>query len=271
MAIITISRGTFTGGRSLAERVAEKLGYRCLAMAELVEASRKYDLPEEKISKAISETPGLLEQLTHLNPERRSLLYCIRAALVKEVRDDNVVYHGLAGHFLLRGVPNVLRFRVIADMESRLKDAMDRGHLSREDAIQIIKTLDDKRLRWTKFLYHVDWNDPSLYDLVINLHQISLSTACEVLCHTASLDEFKRTPESQKLMDDLVLSTEVRAIIAANKSTADVGVEIKADNGIVTIGGTVASLNEADKVREIVRTVPGVKEIDSKMRVQGLA
>ena len=30
MAIITVSRGTFSGGQSLAECVAEKLGYRCL-------------------------------------------------------------------------------------------------------------------------------------------------------------------------------------------------------------------------------------------------
>ena len=265
MAIITISRGTFSGGKSLAECIAEKLGYRCLSRVESLGAARRYGVSEEKLSRAISEAPGILE---HLSSERRRFLVFIRAALVSEVKDDRVVYHGLAGHFLLSGVPNVLRVRVIASMEFRIKAAMERGHLTREDAIQVIRTMDDKRAKWTKFLYHVDWNDPSPYDLVINLDQINLSSACEIVCHTVSLDEFLTTPGWQKTMDDLTLSTEVRAIIAANGSIADAGVEIEADGGVVTIGGTVGSLEDADKIRETVRTIPGVKEINSKMQVQ---
>jgi len=270
MTIITISRGTFSGGRSLANRVAEKLGYRCLAMVELTEASRRFGVPEEKLLKAIDEAPSLWERLSS---ERARHLACIRAALVREVKDDNVVYHGLAGHFLLTGVPHVLRVRVIANMEFRIKGAMNRDHLAREDAIQAIKTIDDKRAKWAKFLYHVEWGDPSLYDLTINIDHLGLSSACEVVCHIASLDEFKTTTESQKIIDDLVLSTEVRAIIAANaasKNIADARVEVEADNGVVIIRGTVESLGDADNIREIVKTIPGIKEIDSKMQVKGL-
>ncbi len=267
MAIITISRGTFSGGRDLAERVAERLGYRCLPRVALYEAANRYGVSEEKLSRAISEAPHLWERLSS---EKARYLACARAALLNEVKDDNVVYHGLAGHFLLKGVPHILRVRVIANMEFRTKAAMDRGHPTEEDAIQVIRTMDDKRARWTKFLYHIDWNDPSSYDLVINLDQISLSSACEVVCYAVSLDGFRTTPEWRKTMDDLVLSTEVRAVIAANaasKNIADAGIEIEADEGVVTVGGTVASLGDADKIREIVRTIPGVKEIDSKMRV----
>ena len=47
MAIITISRGTFSGGQSLAEYVAGKLGYRCLAREVLIEAARQYGVDEE--------------------------------------------------------------------------------------------------------------------------------------------------------------------------------------------------------------------------------
>ncbi|MFC2008336.1 cytidylate kinase family protein [Chloroflexota bacterium] len=267
MAIITVSRGTFSGGRSLAESVAERLGYRCLPRVALYETANRYGVSEEKLSKAISEAPHLLE---HLSSDRARYLACARAALLNEVKGDNVVYHGLAGHFLLKGVSHVLRVRVIANMEFRIKAAMDRSHLTREDAIQVLRTMDDKRARWTRFLYHVDWGDPSSYDLVINLDQISLDSACEIVCSTVSLDEFKTTPEWRITVDDLVLSTEVRAAIAANaasKNIADAGIEIEADKGVVTIGGTVASLGDADKIREIVRTIPGVNEIDSKMRV----
>ena len=65
-----------------------------------------------------------------------------------------------------------------------------------------------------------------------------------------------------------MLSTDVRARIAADGSIADAGVEIEADGGVVTIGGTADSLGDADRIRQIVRQAPGVKEINSNMRVR---
>lgn len=265
MAIITISRGTFSGGHALADCVSNKLGYRCLARAALHEVDDRYGIAEEKLTEAMNETPGFLERLSS---ERSRYLACLRAVLVREVRDDNIVYHGLAGHFLLKDVPNVLRVRVIANMEQRIKGAMERSQLAnREEAIQVIKALDDKRIKWTKFLYHVDWHDPSLYDLVINLDNINLDTACGIIYSTINQEQFKRSLDWQKIMDDLVLSTEVKAILATSKGVADTGIEIESNKGTVTITGTVRTLEDADRIREIVRMVPGVKNIDSKMKV----
>jgi cytidylate kinase len=265
MAIITISRGTFSGGRNLAECVAEKLGYHCLARLSLHEAAKRYGVSDEELSEAISETPGILERLSS---ERMRYLACARAALVKEVKDDNVVYHGLAGHFLLQGVPHVLRVRVIANTEFRIKGAMERNRLTKKEAIDYIKKMDEKRVRWTKFLYHVDWHDPSLFDLVINIDHFDISDACEIISHTVHLDRFKTTPEAQKMMNDLALSTEVRAIVATNKGVADSGLEVEADGGVITLRGTVESMQDADRIREIVKAVSGVKSINSKMQVK---
>lgn len=234
MAIITILRGTFSGGQWLAECIAEKLGYRCMSREVLAEASRQYGVEEERLYKALTARPGFLERMSL---ERLHYLAYIRAVLCKEAREDNLVYHGHAGHLLLRGVPHLLRVRVIANMEFRVKAAMDRHHLSREEAVQFIKRVDDERARWTKFLYHVDWRDPSLYDIMINLDHISLSGACDILGGTVGLEEFQTTPASQKIMDDLALSTSVRAAIAADGSIADGGVEVEADGGVVTLGG----------------------------------
>ncbi len=209
--------------------------------------------------------------MERLTTQRVHYLAYIRAALCREVKYDNVVYHGHAGHLLLVGLSNVLKVRVIANMEFRIKGAMERRELTRDQAIEFIKKIDEQRARWTKFLYHVDWTDPALYDLVINLNRISLSSACEIVSHAAGLDEFKATPESQKTMEDMLLSTEVRAAIAssgASKGIADAGIEIESDAGIVTIGGTVASIEDADKIREIARTMPGVKDLKSKMQIQ---
>lgn len=264
MAIVTISRGTFSGGQSLAECVAEELGYRCISREVLVDAAREYGVAEQRLSKALSEKPGILEGM---KLERIHYLAYIRAALCKEVKDDRVVYHGHAGHLLLRGVPHVLRVRVIANMEFRIKAAMEAQQLSREEAIHYIRRVDDERTKWTKFLYHEEWSNASLYDIVINLEQISLSGACEIVCLAAGLEEFQVTPESQRSMDDLILSTGVRAAIAADGSVADGGLEIEAEGGVITLGGVVGSLEDADKIRTMVHSMPGVMEVNSRMRV----
>ena len=65
-------------------------------------------------------------------------------------------------------------------------------------------------------------------------------------------------------MDDLVLSTEVRAVITANaasKKIADAGLHINTDEGVVTIGGTVGSQANVDKIRQVVSAIQGVDEI----------
>lgn len=269
MAIITISRGTFSGGQNLAECIAAKLGYSCISRQVLVNAASKYGVPLQKLSDALEEPPGFLQRLTK---ERAHYLTYIRAALAREVKDNNVVYHGLAGHLLLGQLPALLKVRVIAGMEFRIKHALERHNFKKEEeAIEFIKKVDERRARWTKFLYHVDWTEPSLYDIVINLNNISLDGACEILSHTVGLSEFKVTSEIHKVMEDLYLSTEVRALIASNsesKGIDDLGVEIQVDGGVITISGTVGSLDDADKIREIVKQVPDITGINSKMKLR---
>jgi cytidylate kinase len=265
MAIITVSRGTFSCGQKLAKRVAERLGYRCISREVLAKAAAEYGAPEPKLFEALSKKPWILERLTH---ERERYLSYIRAALLKEVRDENVVYHGHAGHLLLKGVPHIFRVRVIANMEIRIEAAMDRHGFSREEAIEYIRKVDRERALWTKFLYHVDWHDPSLYDVVFNLDEISLEDCCDVICHLTNTETYKMSMQSRKIMDDLVLGTHLRALIATDKSISDGNLDVVADGGFVTVAGTVGSIGDADKIRVMLRKTPGVEEIDSKMRVR---
>jgi cytidylate kinase len=265
MAIITISRGTFSGGKELAECVASRLGYRLLSREVLVKAAAEFGVPLDKLSQALTDKPGRLERM---RPERVHYLAYIQAALCREVQNDRIVYHGHAGHLLLRGVPHVLSVRVIANMEFRIKAAMERNNISWNEAIEFIKERDEARAKWTRFLYHVDWLDPSLYDLVINLERTSLEGACELVCLTAAKEEFQPTPESQKRLDDLLLATEVRAKIAADESIADEGIEVEAHDGIITIGGKLHSSKDAVKLTGLARQYPGVRDVELKTGAQ---
>lgn len=267
MAVIAISRGTFSGGQKLAECVAEKLGYRCLSRAVAHEAALRYGVSEEKLIKAMEEAPGS-GLLGRAGVETTSYLSCARSTLVREAKDDNIVYHGLAEHFLLEKVPGVLRIRVIANTEFRIKGAMERHNVGRDEAIRLIKKSDEQRVKWTKFLYHLDWADPLFYDLLMNLDHIDLDDACEVVCCTAGLPRFTRTPEDQKIIDDLALSTEVKATIDATSGVVSSGVEVEADGGVITLKGQAVTQENVEAIQKLAGGVPGVREIKSNMEVK---
>ena len=53
MQVICISRGTFSGGKELAERLAEKMDYACLSREELIEAAIKEGIQVGKLEMAM--------------------------------------------------------------------------------------------------------------------------------------------------------------------------------------------------------------------------
>lgn len=265
MAIITISRGTFSGGQDLAKCVSEELGYRCISREVITEAANDYGTHEEELYKALLEKPGFTERSSL---ERNHYLTLIQAELCKAVKDDNVVYHGHAGHLLLKGIPHVIRVRVIASMDLRIGAAMRRHEFNTKQAIDYIQKVDDERAKWTKFLYHVDWKDPLLYDFVINLNQFSISDACHVVCGFTKLSAFKTTTESQRIMDNLATSTDIKARIFSDPGITSAQVEAKANNGIVALSGTVGSPEELNRIHEIVQNTPNVRELGSTISVQ---
>ncbi len=265
MAIITISRGTFSGGQSLAECIANKLGYRCISREVLVDASKEYGIDEKKLYKALIEKPGILERL---RLDRYFYIACIQAALLKEVKDNNVVYHGHAGHLLLREVPHVFRVRVIANQEQRIKAAMERHGFNRYESLEYIENVDKQRAKWTKFLYHIDWYDPSLYDVLMNLEHISISGACDIICDAANMEEFKTTTELLRTIDDLSLSADAKARVIAHENLRDVDINIKSRWGVLTIKGTVGLPEEEEMIKKIVQNTPGVRTVNSDIRVR---
>ncbi len=202
MAIITISRGSYSNGKAVAEKVAHKLGYKCYAREVILEASNEFNIPEIKLVNAIHNAPSILERFSY---GKEKFITYFQSALLKCLQRDNVVYHGLAGHFYVEGVSHVLKVRIIADLKDRIQIVMDREKISYESALALIKKDDLERRKWGQHLYGIDPSDPILYDLVIRVRNMTVDDVADVICHTAGLETFRTTFESQKAMEDLVL------------------------------------------------------------------
>src|SRR5438270_8917021 len=122
MSVITISRGSLSGGQELAEHVAQRLGYRCVSREVLIEAAAKYGIPEPKLDELFEKKPSFWEWLTR---SRERYLVFIQAAMCEFAQAGNYVYHGHAGQQLLPGVRHVLKVRLIAPPDRRIRSAME--------------------------------------------------------------------------------------------------------------------------------------------------
>ena len=262
MAIVTISRGTMSGGEKLAHLLCKELGYKCVSREIIIKAADDYGVEEYVLFEAISKSPSIIHKFTF---ERERYLAFIQASLCEYAKDDNLIYHGHAGHFLLEGIKHVLKIRVIAELPDRIKAAMERNNLSEKEAEKYIELVDKERAKWTNFLYARDWTSPSLYDIVINSSQLSIENSINTIVKLVKSPIFESTPESQKAMNDLLVSSRVRAALAQTKQVRLGYLDIKADSGIVSINGRSKSRKILKLISEITRSVAGVKEV--KMNV----
>jgi cytidylate kinase len=258
MSIITISRGSYSRGKEVAEKLAQTLGYECLSRDILLEASEQFNIPEIKLVRAVHDAPSVLERFTY-GKERYVAYIC--AAFLKHVQKDNVVYHGLAGHFFLQGIPHALKVRIIADLKDRVEEEMKRENLSAEEARYILKKDDDERRKWSLHLYGVDTWDSSLYDMVLHIKTMSVKDAVKIIVDTLQLPCFQTTPQSQRMLDDLALAAQVQASLV--KEYPALNVSAKDGAVFVNIKGSLAHEKEltAD-VTFIAKRIAGVKEVN---------
>jgi cytidylate kinase len=262
--IITISRGTFSGGSELAAQLQARLGYTLISREIVAEAARSYGVSETRLSEALEKGPGLLGRFVH---DRRRYLAFVRAALCERAAHDNVVYHGHAGHLLLSGIRHVLRVRLIAPLEFRTAALRERMGLDEEEAARYIERVDRERVRWTQFLYGADWRDPGLYDVVVNLEHVDLEGACLSVVALAARPCFQADEASRQAMADLLLASRVAAVLAAEPETANAEVEVRAKAGEVEVEGKIADPTLVKMVTDRARRVEGVTGLRYGTRV----
>jgi len=208
MSILTISRGSYYRGKEVAEKVAQALGYCCISRDVMVEALGQFELPEIKLVRELHDVPSILDRFS-FGKER--YISAISSALLQQFQQDNIVYHGLAGHFFLSKISHVLKVRIIADLETRIQEEMKREGISARKARYILKNDDDERRKWCLYLYGIDINNPELYDLVLQIGKLSVDDAVEIILNTIRRPCFQPSAESQTQIESLAMATLVQA------------------------------------------------------------
>ena len=201
-----------------------------------------------------------MERFRH---KRYIYLAVIQAALAEEVCDGRVVYHGNAGHLLLKGGGPVFRVRITAPMEFRISMAQQRLALGRQEVIAYISKVDQERKKWTQFLYGVDWTDPMLYDLVLNLEYVDLEAACDMVASSVRRQKcFQFDDRCRAAMQDLARASRVKANLALNPPTSGLELEVIASGSDVRLKGKINSVDQIEEIERVAKAVEGVERVN---------
>lgn len=219
MAIITVSRGTYSKGKEIAEKVAQKRGYECIARKILLEASSEFNIPEIALIRALHDSPSILNRFTH---GKEKYIAYVRHAFLQHLQKGNVVYHGLAGHFFLQNVSHVLKVRITRNMDDRVREEMKRENMSENKARHILAKDDEERRKWSLHLYGIDTWDPKLYDLTIHLEKLSIDDTVDIISEVSKRPCFQKTANSQKTYDDLLKSAKIQSLLIEKIPTVEV-------------------------------------------------
>jgi len=267
MPIITIYRGAFLGGEQVAQYVAQSLDYQCVGREVLVEASRGYGIPAAKLNEIFEREPHWWEDWQqNLRPYRIAL----QAAICDLAQEGNLVYHGHIGHELLPGIRHVLRVLLTAPLEFRIEQVRIRQGLDEAGALRYIDHVDRARTRRLTVLFGFDWRDPSRYDLVLNLAQMSLEAAGHVIVELARFREYQPTAASKQDFQNLTLTTRVQTAIMMSPRYRNLRINVQAERGKVRVSGVLARSVSRGEIIRLLLGVPGVTNVVTDLIIPGM-
>ena len=260
MPIIVISHEMGAGGTEIGQLLAQRLGYRYVDQELISAAAQRYGLLEEKLSHLDESKPSLFERF---DAETRRYITVIQTALYEFAEQDNVILMGRGGQWLLRGVPHVVRVRVIAPFDIRVKRLAKKlsGQMGEQTnqrrVVDMIRRDDAEKLGRMRYLYEVDIRDPAFYDIVVNTEKLPPEGAVEVLASATARPEVATSAAGAQLVADRALASRVQVALATHPETRKYRTTVEAKSGVVTLEGTAA----LDEALDVARAVEGVREV----------
>ena len=263
MAIITISHQMGAGGPEIGMALGQRLGFHYVDQELISDAVRRYGVAEEKLSHLDETKPSLFERF---DTETRYYITVLQTTLLEFAEADNVVLMGRGGQWLLRGIPHVLRVRIIAPFEQRVRRWIKRtteltGETPNQRAVvDLIRRDDGEKSGRMRYLYEVDLADPTLYEVVVNTEKLKCEAVVEMIERVASRPEMAITDGGRRVVASRALASRVQVALATHPETRRYRISVEAEDGVVVLEGTAA----LERAVEVARGVTGVMQVKTQ-------
>ncbi len=198
MSVITISRQSGCEGNQIARVLCEELDYRIFNKNMMMQLAEDLNAGATDSAETLPKARTLLERI--LSPfdaalstdhlAHKEISFDDNSSLSEsQVTDlimaayhhDNVVIIGRGSQVVLADKPGVLRVRIIAPLEKRIKVWMERDKLNYKQAERKLHERDNSHIDFVKRFFDEDVRNTELYDLVINTGKLTIGDAADLI------------------------------------------------------------------------------------------
>jgi cytidylate kinase len=262
MSIVAISETVGSGGLEIGRTLAGALGWEFADREIITKAAESFGEGVMDVRHAIEEKPTLWDRFRQ--SQRRYMTY-VEAIVLEMAARDRVVLVGRASTVILGDVAHALRVRVIAPQPVRADRIEREQGLTAEAARDYIQDADRDLAARVRFLYHLDWDDPLLYDIVINTERTSVPRAVAMLRERLLDDRLAPTEASHRALRDRSLGALARAALLANPATRPRAIGVRVADGSVELTGRVETDTERRTAENAVARIPGVAGVRNEL------
>lgn len=266
MSLITISQSFGCAGEAIAKRVAEGLHLELYDDLKLKEEALQMGIRPEGVKTFDEKLPSFFERMWSRTPE---LYLDLMETVVYEVakRGQGVII-GHGSNILLRAFECAFHVHIYGPLESRIKYIVDRHGMDREGAEKLLQKRDHEQRGFLKYAFHVDWNDPSLYDLIINCGKMHTTTAAKLIMETAKSQEMQECSlTAVDAMEKLMLGKRIKAALLENNLALDfLNVEVP-EKKVVHITGFTRTQEQKLTLKKVIEAIPGISKFQFDVSV----
>lgn len=256
--MITVSRETGSLGDETARLLSEKLQYTLLDRNALEQTIDGESFPDIQLDRFDEQSPSFWENFTS---GKDVYLDRLRTAMLESASAGHVVILGRGGQFILNGVPGVFRVRLVASHDVRVARLRSILECDQKTAERHCRKSDHDRNGFSRFFFGGHWADPSSYNLTLTSDNLDAEQTSDIIREAYKASPVCREAGGKVLNNRLTAQIVRNRILYLERIPVDL-LEVEADNGHVTIRGTVTVRENAARCEEASKLVPDVNTVD---------
>jgi len=266
MSLITISQSMGSGDSNIAKRVAERLNLELFDDGRLRELALQRGLTIEDLKGLEEKAPGFFDRFLSTKPE--AYLQFMESLIYEVSKDGQGVIVGHGSQILLRDFGCALHVLIHAPEKYRIEQVAAGRGLSSETARKLIQKNDNEKRGFFSFAFNLNWDDPSLYDLIVNTGKLGNNAAVNLIVDSAGQDEVKACGlTALETMERLHQERSVRSVLLQNNvNLSMLHLEVPR-KGTVALRGFAYSGEDKERVLKLAGSVPGISKVESEISI----
>jgi cytidylate kinase len=265
MSVVAISETFGSQGTDIGREVSRALGWEFADREIIAKAAERYGESVMDLHHVSEEKPTLWERFSD---STRHYVSCIEATILELAARGDAVLVGHGAAIMLRDISHVLRVRVTAPEAPRAARARHvQGLATDQAALEFVREADRERAARMKFLYHVDVDDPLLYDVIIDTDRMTVTDGVRVVRAALEAACVQPSAKSLSLARDRSVAAQTKARLLVDPTTRGLRLSVTAADGRLTVSGMVESDELRDKALAVAGGIAGVEAVTDDITV----